>query len=40
MNSKNEGPADLLARVDALERRVRELEDTEAINRLTRAYGY
>lgn len=30
----------LLARVDALERRLRVCEDTEAINRLTRAYGY
>ncbi|RYY81968.1 MAG: nuclear transport factor 2 family protein [Comamonadaceae bacterium] len=30
----------LLARVDALERRLRVVDDTEAINRLTRAYGY
>lgn len=30
----------LLARVEALERRVRNSEDIEAINKLTRAYGY
>ncbi|TWO71114.1 nuclear transport factor 2 family protein [Caenimonas sedimenti] len=30
----------LLARIDALERRVQTAEDTEAINKLTRAYGY
>ncbi len=30
----------LLARIDALERRVQTAEDIEAINKLTRAYGY
>ena len=38
--STDERMAALLARVEALERRVQRTEDTEAINKLTRAYGY